>query len=186
MLLASPYPVWATAGSIRVASDSRESVAATLDELQPTHGGSDILAALFTAVQSDVDPSTTERHVVLLTDGQANDWKADDVSGWDRFEEVLQTPPIPTRLQVTELDDAKLKTNNLSINSVHSNRTVVGLNQPFTVTAKVRNHSTVGSKGGSLVWKVGDEILQSEDLPPMDGGDSREPICRHSFSEVGV
>lgn len=186
VLLASPYPVWATAGSIRVASDSREALAQQLDELQTTNGSSDLLAALFTAVQSDVTPSTTERHIVLLTDGQATDWKTEDTSGWERFQQVLDTPPVPTVLKVTELEDAKSKTNNLSINSVRSNRIVVGINQPFTVTAKVQNHSVVASHSGSLDWKVGDEVLQSENLPPMDGGDTREPICRHSFSETGV
>ena len=186
MLLASPYPVWATAGSIRMASDSRELIAAQLDEIRPTHGSSDLLSALFTAVQSDVEPSTTERSVILLTDGQAADWKTDDSSGWERFQEVLQNPVVPTQLEVTELDDAKTRTQNLSINSMRSNRTVVGINQPFTVTARVQNHSTVASRAGSLEWKVGDQVLQSTDLPAIEGGNTREPICRHSFSETGV
>lgn len=186
VLLPSPYPVWATAGSIRVASDTRETIAAQLDEIQPTNGSSDLLAALFSAVQADAEATTTERHIILLTDGQANDWKTDDTSGWSRFEEVLKTPPIPTTLKVTELDDAKSMTNNLSINTVRSNRTVVGVDQPFTVTAKVRNHSTIAAKSGSIEWKVGEDVLQSENLPPMDGGDTREPIFRHSFSETGV
>lgn len=186
VLLASPYPVWATAGSIRVASDSREAISTQLDELQPTNGSSDLLAALFTAVQSDIESSTTQRTVILLTDGQATDWKTEDTSGWSRFEEVLRVPVIPTQLRVTELDDAKSKTMNLSVDGVRANRTLVGVNQPFTVTARIRNHSKVVSRSGSLEWRVGDEVLQTESLPPMEAGDTREPICRHSFDKTGV
>lgn len=137
VLLASPYPVWATASSLRVDSGSGEAIAAQFEEIRPTNGSSDLLAAMFTAVQADAERNTQKRRVVLLTDGQASDWKTDDKSGWQRFQDVLRSAPIPTELDVIELDAKTPKSTNVAVNSVRSNWLVTGIDQTFTVTAQI-------------------------------------------------
>ncbi|MBC7967630.1 MAG: BatA domain-containing protein, partial [Fuerstia sp.] len=118
VLLASPYPVWAMAGDVRVGSGSRELVVEQFQEIQPTNGSSDLLAAMFTAVQADADQNTQKRRIVLLTDGQATDWKTSDTSGWQRFQEVLKSASIPTQFDVIELDAKTPKSTNIAVNSV--------------------------------------------------------------------
>ena len=100
IMAASPYPVWVTAGGVRVDATSSDSVIRQFDEIRPTNGSSDLLAAMFTAVQSDAEPTTRSRRIVLLTDGQAADWKVDDEKGWKRFQESLKAAPLPTTLEV--------------------------------------------------------------------------------------
>lgn len=186
VLLASPYPVWATAGDVRVDANSRELVVQQFQEIQPTNGSSDLLAAMFTAVQADADPETQRRRVVLLTDGQAVDWKIGDSSGWQRFQEVLKSATIPTELEVIELDAKTEKSTNIAVNRVQSNRFVTGIGQTFTLTAKIQNHSEVESAACSLAWHVGSEEEHTEDVPPLTGGNTHEAVWRHSFARPGV
>ncbi len=186
VLLASPYPVWATAGSMRVDSGSRESIAAQFEEIRPTNGSSDLLAAMFTAVQADAEQHTMKRRVVLLTDGQASDWKTDDASGWQRFQEVLKSTPIPTELDVIELDAKTAKSTNVAVNSVRSNWLVTGIGQTFTVTAQIQNHSSVESASCSLEWFVGGKSEQTAQVPALPGGNTHEAVWRTSFDKPGV
>ena len=129
VLLASPYPVWAMAGDVRVDSGSRTLVVEQLKDIQPTNGSSDLLAAMFTAVQADADQNTQKRRIVLLTDGQAADWKTSDTSGWQRFQEVLKSASIPTQLDVIELGAKTPKSTNIAVNNVRFNRLVTGIGQ---------------------------------------------------------
>ncbi len=186
VLLASPYPVWAMAGDVRVDSGSRTLVAEQFQDIQPTNGSSDLLAAMFTAVQADADQNTQKRRIVLLTDGQAADWKTSDTSGWQRFQEVLKSASIPTQLDVIELDAKTPKSTNIAVNNVHSNRLVTGIGQTFTVTAQIQNHSAVDSAGCSVSWQVGSQEEHTAEVPSLTGGNTHEDVWRHSFSKPGV
>ena len=115
ILLASPYPIWATTGNVRVDNHSRERVTAKLQELRPTSGRSDLLSALFTAVQTEVDPTQTSREILLLTDGQSSDWTIADEASWVRFRDVLQKAAIPTQLDVVQLQSESTASHNLSL-----------------------------------------------------------------------
>lgn len=185
VLLASPYPVWMTAGDVRLDAASKARLAQQLGELRPTGGSSDLLASLFTAVQSDAEPTLQRRHVILYTDGQGTDWKLDDVAGWKRFQEVLAAAPIPTRLEVVELDSAA-GSGNLSVNKIRASRTVAGLNQPFSVSAQIQNHSKNASGEGRLIWSVDGKQQDETSLKAIDGGDSQDVAWKHAFAETGV
>ena len=185
VLLASPYPVWMTAGSMRVDAPSKAKLIEELSELRPTDGSSDLLASLFTAVQADAEATLQHRRVVLLTDGQGTDWKLDDVAGWKRFQDVLTGAQLPTELEVVELDSAA-GTSNLAVNNLRSSRTVVGVGQAFALTAQIKNHAKDSSQDGKLIWAVDDKQQQDRDLPTIDGGDSQDFVWKHSFNETGV
>ncbi|MEQ9409191.1 MAG: BatA domain-containing protein [Fuerstiella sp.] len=186
ILAASPYPVWATAAGLRVDAGSAATVVGQLETIRPTDGSSDLLAALFTAVQADFPPDTRSRRVVLLTDGQAADWKVRDENGWRRFQQTLKLSALPTELEIVEIPDAEAQVSNLSVADVRSNRTVVGVNQPFTVTARVTNHSTAAIPGGLLHWRIDGSAEHQEPVPEIGGRDSRALMWHHSFARPGV
>src|SRR6185436_6129915 len=100
-------------------------------ELRPTHGRSDLLAALFTATQAEIEPTQHHRRIVLLSDGQGSDWRLSDEPGWQRFREVLQNADVPTQLDIVELESVTQR-GNLAVNAIQASRTLVGVNQPFT------------------------------------------------------
>jgi hypothetical protein len=186
VLLSSPYPVWATAGEIRVESGSREMIAEQFQQTRPTNGSSDLLAAMLTAVQADTESDSQKRKIVLLTDGQASDWKTNDSNGWHRFQDALKSATLPTELDVIELGKVDTKKTNLAVNTVQSSRLVTGVGQSFTLTAQIQNHSDVESAGCGLVWETGSTELHTEDVPSLIGGNTHEAVWRHAFSKPGV
>ena len=101
-----------TAAGVKVNAGARDVIVDQFKEIRPTNGSSDLLASMFTAVQADADENTRKRRIVLLTDGQAADWKTDDKNGWQRFQEVLKSAAIPTQLDVIELDAVTQKSTN--------------------------------------------------------------------------
>lgn len=186
VLLASPYPVWATPGSMRVDSGSREIVADQLKELRPTNGRSDLLSALFAAVQAEVEPTQQRRNIVLLTDGQGSDWSIGDDAGWKRFREVLQTAAIPTELEVVELNQDSKHASNIAVNEIRSSRTVVGVDQTFTLTAQIQNHGRADSSPSSVYWSIGERDEHESHVPSLDGGQVQDVSWKYSFAETGV
>lgn len=186
ILMASPYPVWMTPPNSSVRSDSTDLIDQYLGEVKPTSSSSDLLASLFTAVQADTVDQATSRTVILLTDGQACDWKTTDQSGWLRFQEVLRTAKIPTRLDVIETERRTQEIRNVAVNSMRSSRLVVGSNQTFTLTAEVQNHSAAEVSGGQLVWMIENEEQSTSEIPDLSPGSTHEVIWRNSITRPGV
>lgn len=186
ILQASPYPIWVTPQEIRVHNRSTDEVHRELAEIQPTAGGSDLLAALFTACQADLVPHTTRRRLVLLTDGQAADWKTSDTTGWKRLQETLQSAPIPTQLQVIEADSAAVSTRNIAVNSLKASRVLVGVDQTLTLTAQIQNYSEMAVPEGQLDWNIAGHKDETSELPPLAPGETHEASWRSAFSRPGV
>ena len=86
-----------------------------LRQLQATQGRSDLLAALFAAVQAEHDPLQSSRRIVVLTDGQAADWGLKNEMGWKRFHEAVSASPVASNIEMMRLDqvDGRPATANL-------------------------------------------------------------------------
>lgn len=186
VLLASPYPVWVTGGGQRIDSNSRSAMEQQLRKLRPTTGSSDLLSALFAAVQAEIDPTQKSRRIVLLTDGQACDWNISQSDGWKRFHETLKSTPVPTTLDVLDVSPTPQPADNLAVDVLRSSSTVVGVGQTFSLTAHVRNHSQTQAAACILRWQVGDEVVHQSQIPALGAGKSHDLVWSHSFSKVGV
>jgi hypothetical protein len=186
VLLASPYPTWAMGGSMRVDSGFRDAIKDEMRELQPTHGRSDLLSALFTAAQAEVAPTQHKRRIVLLTDGQGSDWSIADDAGWKRFREVLTSASIPTQLDVVELDKKNKPASNLAVNNIHASRTVIGVNKSFSLTAQVQNYGRNTSVPCSVTWTIDGAEEHGSQIPNLDGGEVHDVAWKYSFAETGV
>ena len=186
LLQASPYPVWVTSGSQRVNAESTTRLANQLTDLRPTSGRSDLLSALFTAIQAEVQPGQKQRRIVLFTDRQRSDWNLEDNAGWKRLRQTLQSAAIPTDLEVVDLKLPAENVGNLAVNSVRSNRTVVGVDEPVTLTAQIQNHGTTMTPSSAVDWTVGSDTLHEGRCPSMVQGEVHDLIWKHSFSRPGV
>lgn len=186
ILAASPYPVWATSGSLKATDASQNFAISQLKAIRPTNGSSDLLAALFTAVQADHEPMVQRRRIVLLTDGQAADWTTTDKQGWRRFQDVLQASELPTELDVVEITSGRSETANIAVTDIRSRRTVVGVDQRFTLSARIMNHSKVSADGCQIRWLINDEEADVDQLPMLGGGKSHDPVWSYEFSKPGV
>ena len=186
ILQASPYPIWVTAGELRVGEGSAEELDRQLATIQPTSAGSDLLAALFSATQADVNGKTNRRSILLMTDGQASDWKMADSSGWQRFQETLRAASLPTEITIDEVRPAKTETRNLAINSLKSSRVLAGVGQSFTLTAQVQNYSSTESAACRLRWMVSEREEAVTEVPSLPTGNSHEAVWRKAFTQPGV
>jgi hypothetical protein len=186
VLLASPYPIWATAGSLRVEAGSREQLADQLHGLETAGGRSDLLAALFTALQAERPPTLDSRRIVLVTDGQASDWSFDDEVNWQRFRESLKSAPLPTDLEIIELSEEQEPRNNLAVQNLRGSRAVVGVDQVITLGAQIVNLGSGASSPETIQWSIGGETTLESDVPAIEGGKVYDVFLQHSFSEPGL
>jgi hypothetical protein len=186
VLMTSPYPIWLTPASVRISGDARTSIQEQHASQQATLGRSDLLSAIFTAVQADLMPGTKQRHVVVLTDGQAADWNTGDEQVWRRLHEVLKKPTVPTDVQLHTLSPKETDAANLAVNQIHCSRTQVGQQQPVSLAAQIQNHGGTTSVPCSLNWMIAGEIQSSNEIPALAPGALHEVLWKHSFSSLGV
>jgi hypothetical protein len=186
VLMTSPYPIWMTPASVRISGDARSSVREQLAYQQPTQGRSDLLSAMFTAVQAELIPGTKHRHLVVLTDGQATDWSTGDEQVWRRLREVLESAAVPTDVNMITLDPTQTDAANLAVNQIHCTRTQVGPQQPVSLAAQVQNHGGKASAPCSVRWLIAGEEQLSSEIPALAPGAMHEVLWKHSFSTLGV
>ncbi|MFG0334757.1 MAG: BatA domain-containing protein [Maioricimonas sp. JB049] len=186
ILLASPYPVWATPGSVRIDSTSRGLVGEALEKVRARVGGCDLLSALFTAVQAEIPPTQQNRRIILLTDGQAADWTMTDDAGWNRLQDVLKSAAVPTQLEIVELGEDVREAANVAVDRIRTSRTVVGIHQTFSLTAELQNHGRQSSPPGTLAWTVAGREQHESQVPALGGGKSTDVQWKHSFERTGV
>ena len=154
-----------TPASVRVSTDARSSIREQLARLKPTLGRSDLLASLLTAAQAESIPGVKHRRVEIFTDGQAADWNTGDAQGWKRLHDVLQKPAIPTDIDVGTLGPKQPDISNMSVNSLHCNRTQQGLQHPIALAAQIQNHGSLPSASCSFRWLVAGEMLAMRFFP---------------------
>ncbi|MEK6258644.1 MAG: BatA domain-containing protein [Planctomycetota bacterium] len=186
VLMTSPYPIWMTPASVRISGDARSSIREQLARQQPTQGRSDLLSAMFTAVQAELIPGTKHRHVVVLTDGQAADWSTGDEQVWRRLHEVLKKPVVPTDVNMITLGPKQTDAANLAVNQIHCSRTQVGQQQPVSLAAQIQNHGGTASAPCSVHWLIAGEEQSRSEIPALPPGAMHEVLWKHSFSTLGV
>src|SRR5262245_38989113 len=187
MLVTSPYPAWVTPASLRLNSTTREDLIELLHELRATQGTSDIPAALLKAVQSNLeDQRLVGRRVVLLTDGQRNDWHTDDSEAWARFNTALYKSPVPTTLQVIETGTSQPVVANLAVTRLRTNRAVAGVNHSLAITGEVCNFASGGTQACPVTWYIDQQKISASDLLPLARGEKRDVTLKHSFSKPGL
>jgi hypothetical protein len=186
VLMTSPYPVWLTPASVRISGDARSAIRAQLDRQQPTLGRSDLLSAMFFAVQAELLPGIRQRQVVVFTDGQATDWSPGDTQVWHRLREVLQKTAVPTAVKMVRVGSQPADVANLAVNEIHCSRTQVGLQQSVSLAARIQNHGGQPSAPCELRWLIaGDEPARSE-IPALAAGAIHEVLWKQAFSTLGV
>jgi hypothetical protein len=187
ILLASPYPAWVTPTSMRVNLATRPQLAGILHELRPTQGTSDLPATLLKAVHSDLEGQRLAgRRIVLFTDGQRKDWRTDDRASWLRFHAAFDSARVPTTLEVIEARRNRPESANIAIARLQSNCTVVGINQPLSVTAEVHNHSLRLAEICPVTWFINNEKQCDSTLPALQPGETHDVAWHNSFTKPGV
>lgn len=186
ILTTSPFPEWVTAGSVRADAGNKELLTQQLTELKSTAGGSDLLSALFTAVQAERESLVQQRRIVVLTDGQATDWRFRDETGWERLQQALKSASLPTGLEIERVADDQSPGTNLALNELRTSRLVAGPNQPVKLVAIVQNHGPGMSEECLARCRVGEEEVLAVQVPALDAGASHEVLWAYEFERPGT
>lgn len=188
ILTTAPYPTWLHSGTTRGDQRNREWITEQLRSIDATEGRSDLLAALFTAVQLEHQPTQNTRRIVVLTDGQATDWRTEDEAGWQRLQSVLNETSIRTEIETVRLDDQSQRTNkgNIAVDSITLDRTVVGSETPITAIATLRNYDIATVDAAELTWSVNDVPVHQQTIASIEGEQSAEANWNHKFDAPGI
>ncbi|MDA1014391.1 MAG: VWA domain-containing protein [Planctomycetota bacterium] len=74
-----------------------------LDRLPPPAGSSNLAAAVARAVQVLSHTQNPGREVIVLTDGQARGWSADDANLWTGFDQLVEQASVRPRIWVVNV-----------------------------------------------------------------------------------
>lgn len=188
ILTTAPYPTWAEETTGRRGERNRTQITKQLDALEATEGRSDLLAALFTAVQVEHEPTQSARRIVVLTDGQATDWRMEDEAGWKRLQEVLQDAPLRTEIETVRLDQSASTAGlgNVSVDRVAIDRLVVGVDWPVEAIATLRNGGTSDVSSAELVWMIDGEPQGRQAVESIESEQALEAKWRYEFNATGT
>lgn len=198
LMTSAPYPAWNRAGSLRADGNARQILVDEIQSLATTDGRSDLLAAVLTASASQPGPLATRRRIVILSDGQSGDLRLNDTPGWDRFRQAIEQAQLSTEVAFVPLATQQTSRGNVAVDEVTANRLLVGVDQPVQLTAKIHNHSDVGTQGFDASWRLKDGFstsgIQTSDSVPLDqsviqslgGGQSELVRYTHTFDDPGV
>ena len=135
-----------------------------LDQIPAPSGTSDLSAAVGKAVNLLSQGTNTAREIVVLTDGQALGWHAQENSTWARVDDAVEQAKFPPRIwvaDVTKIDggnaDALTLTDraNYVVDRIELSRELTVPSFPVRIQTKI---SRYGSGGGQTVRQVDLEV----------------------------
>jgi hypothetical protein len=112
----------------------------TVDELAEPAGGGDLAEATQTAIRLLARTTNLRRDVIVLTDGQARPWSADDTARWEIIDDLAQQPAVTPHLWVLDVSQGSAKGDrtNFSLERLKLSRDFTAVNLPVRIETKIR------------------------------------------------
>ncbi len=135
-----------------------------LDQIPAPSGSSDLSAAVGKAVNLLSQGTNTAREIVVLTDGQALGWHAQENSTWARVDDAVEQAKFPPRIWVADVtkvdggDADALSLNdraNYVVDRIELSRELTVPSFPVRIQTKI---GRFGSGGGQTVRQVDLEV----------------------------
>ncbi len=162
-----------------------QQVDSDLKNLLAASGANDVPEALKAATIAIADMRHARREVVLLSDFQRDDWQTVSADALNRFREqwqALPTAPAITLIPLGQRDTASLQ--NVSVESLQSDRPTVGVGQEVRLRATVRNHGDQVRPAMPLRLKVNNETVAAT-TANLDAGATTQLLLTHRFEQAG-
>jgi hypothetical protein len=186
VLLAAPRPEWLNDSPLSADPTHVRELIARLQELAPNAGAADMLESVQEALKAEPAGKAMPRIITVVTDGQARSWRTDATGAWSAIQAVARkaSSPVFTSVIVAEKDSETVA--NLAVEKVSATRDVVGVGQPVTLTASVKNTGTVPSQPTSLAWSAGEQALGASTVPSLPPGVGTTVSLSQPFSTPGL
>jgi len=181
VLLTSPRPAWVTSGA--VSADA--ALLAQLNELRPSDGAADMHETLQRAISAKPAGKDFTRFATAITDGQKYGWHAETPGQWASILTLASkaSPPVLTRIVLVGTPAGVV---NLSIEKLAVDRAVVGIGQPATFTASIKNNGTAPSEPQAVAWRSGERSLGVSAIPSLQPGAGTTVRMSQPFADPGV
>jgi hypothetical protein len=109
-----------------------------LNKLPPPSGSLNLAEALSRAVNVLSQTDNLSREVIVLTDGQARGWRADDANLWAAFDDLVAQPSVKSRIWVIDVNDqASPQRINFSVERLQLSRELTVAKFPVRIKTKV-------------------------------------------------
>ena len=116
----------------------RERVRQALDDLPPPSGTANLYESVARGIQLLASGTNAQRDLLVLTDYQALSWKPDDVTLWDRVDDLMAQATVPPRIWVLDAAHGELgKAANFSIQKLQLSRELAVPGVPVRFSSKV-------------------------------------------------
>jgi len=108
-----------------------------LNQLPGPSGSSNLAEATAKGVQILNRTTNLIRDVIVLTDGQARGWSADDVNLWARFDDLRSQAAVKPRVWIINVQGENADRTNFSVDRLQLSRELTVANFPIRVKTKV-------------------------------------------------
>ncbi|NOX56044.1 MAG: VWA domain-containing protein [Planctomycetes bacterium] len=155
-----------------------DQVRAELDKLPPPAGTANLAEGVAKAIQILTRTSNLVREVIVLSDGQALSWRADDESLWSRIDDLRQQPAVRPRIWAVNVRGPTTETpENFLVDRLQVSRELTVAGFPLRISTRVRRSGGEGPVLRKVYLEVDGQRLSEKTLNlqlPPDGAASVE------------
>ena len=186
ILLASPAPEWLADSPVAGGSSNLRELEARVRQLKPNDGAADIMQCVQSAMQAEPAGKDVSRFITVVTDGQAHGWRAETPGVWSAIRALAKKAPLPVVTRIFVPEGVSAPVDNLAVEKITAARAVVGVGQPVTLTASIKNTGTGPSAATSLAWSTREESLGVSTVPALQPGVGTTVSLSQPFATPGM
>jgi hypothetical protein len=185
ILLVSPRPTWLSSGPIAGDSLAATSLLTQIREARPTEAAAEMFECIQKAITARPAGQDFNRFVTVITDGQAYGWHAETPALWTPIRNLAAKAAPPVLITIVPVRSAH-PISNLSLDKITVDRAVLGIGQPATLTAIVKNNGFGPSAPSSVSWRAGDTRLGASTIPSLEPGAGTSVRISQPFATAGL
>ena len=159
-----------------------KSAAEFLAQIRPGSTPARIPGSLEAAAKTLAEMHHAQRTVLLLSDFQRYDWRESDSAERLRANRRLKLLTPAPRLVLFDIGQGTAP--NLAVETLEFNRGPLGVEQPTTLRATLRNYGAKAVQDLRVSWRV-DGIVKQESVLSLEARSSIPSLFTHRFPEPG-
>lgn len=186
-LVAAESPQWLTSFPLKADAAAIAGLMTELRDQELGEGAADIVSGLEEAWAAEPAHADAERHVIVITDGQAFGWMPEATGRLVAVAQMKAQFPEGSETRCWRVRRSPgERLSNMAVTSLVPSREMVARGEPVELVATVRNSGGEASPTAILEWQLnGEESLGLATVPALDAGASTTIKLEHAISSLG-
>ena len=185
VMVAGVLPRWTTRAPVQISADSRRELRDHVERIEPIGGGLDMLGCLEEATAALTPEGRGPKVIVVITDGQAHGWRADEVEAWRGLAGQQDGSENSPRIRVVRVGERPGAWANGTVTEVRTDRPLVVVGESVRFRVTVANTGSERLAGRTLDLRIGKESVAAQVLPDLSPGQSTTATMEHVFAGAG-